>query len=182
MRTRPFLAIALVTLVGAQVVAQTPRPMTFLDVQNMRTTSGLEISPDGRSMLYALSTPDWAQARRQSDIYLVSTERGLPSTRRLTFTADKNETNPKWSKDGTFIAFLSDRDAPTAPAAGRGGTGGLIAPAAYDTGTGPSRNQLFVLRLDGGEAKRITNARDGVANFSFSKDGRFVVYKSGRRG
>ena len=42
-------------------------------------------------MLYTLSIPDWNQSRRQSDIYLVSTERGLPSARQLTFTKDKKE-------------------------------------------------------------------------------------------
>src|SRR5947207_1880535 len=52
---------------------------------------------------------------------------------------------------------------------GRGGGGG-----------GGGRNQLFVMRLDGGEAKRVTEARDGVSTFSFSKDGKSVVYASGR--
>ena len=69
-------------------------------------------------MLYTLSTPDWQNARRQTDIYLVSLDRGLPSTRQLTFTKDKNETSPKWSRDGSFIAFLSDRDAAAGAAAG----------------------------------------------------------------
>ena len=148
--------------------------MTFLDVQNMRQVSGQDLSPDGKSMVYSLSTPDWNQARRQSDIYVVSIERGLASTRQLTFTADKNETSPRWSRDGAFIAFLSDRDAiPTtgATGAGRGG--------AAPSGT---RNQLFVMRVDGGEARRVTDARDGVASFSFSKDGRSIVFVSGRSG
>src|SRR5262245_8786548 len=97
--------------------------MTFLDVQNMRQASAADLSPDGRMMLYTISTPDWNQARRQSDIYLVSTERGVSSTRQLTFTKDKNETNPRWSRDGSFVAFLSDRDAAGAATAG-GGRGG----------------------------------------------------------
>ena len=102
----------LLLVATAAVVAQAQRPMTFLDAQNMRQTAGPDLSADGKLMLYALSTPDWNQARRQSDIYLVSTERGLASARQLTFTKDKNETSPKWSHDGSFIAFLSDRDAP----------------------------------------------------------------------
>src|SRR5438067_2373034 len=98
---------------AAAVSAQSPRPMTFLDAQNMRQVAGNDLSGDGKLMLYALSTPDWNQVRRQSDIYLVSTDKGLPSTRQLTFTKDKNETSPKWSRDGSYIAFLSDRDATT---------------------------------------------------------------------
>lgn len=161
----PLLA-ASVSSLGAQ-----QRAMTFLDAQNMRQVSGQDISPDGHQMLYVLSTPDWANARRQSDIYLVSTDRGLPSTRQLTFTKDKNETSAKWSRDGSFIAFLSDRDAAATPAGdGRGGA------------AGGSRNQLFVLRLDGGEAKRVTDMREGVSNYSFAKDGRTIYLTSGRAG
>src|SRR4029079_1710286 len=111
--------------VGGALGAQSQRPMTFLDAQNMRQVAGQDISPNGRMMLYALSTPDWNQARRQSDVYVVNLDQGLSSTRQLTFTKDKNETSPRWSHDGTFIAFLSDRDAPTpAPGAAASGAGG----------------------------------------------------------
>lgn len=168
-------SLLLAAVSAAPLAAQTPRPMTFLDVQNMRSVAGADLSPDGRQMLYALTTPDWQNARRQSDIYLVSTDRGLASTRQITFTTDKNESSPHWSHDGTFIAFLSDRDA----AAARGGAAPATAAA---PATGGGRNQLFVLRLDGGEAKRITDARDGVSNYQFSKDGKTIVYTSGRAG
>jgi len=121
--------LLLAATAAATAGAQTQRPMTFLDAQNMRQTATPDLSADGKSMLYSLSTPDWNAARRQSDLYMVSTDRGLASARQLTFTKDKNETNPKWSRDGSFIAFLSDRDATggaAAPAAagGRGGGGG----------------------------------------------------------
>jgi dipeptidyl aminopeptidase/acylaminoacyl peptidase len=169
-------SLLLAAVAAVPLAAQNPRPMTFLDAQNMRQVSGQDISPDGRQMLYAMTIPDWQNARRQSDIYLVSTDRGLSSTRQLTFTNDKSESSPRWSHDGTFIAFLSDRDA---AAAGRGGAAGGAAPAG---GAGATRNQIFVLRLDGGEAKRITDAREGVSNFQFSKDGKTIVYTSGRQG
>ena len=179
MTRTPYAAAAVIALITSTAAAQAPRPLTFLDAQNMRQMGGLDLSPDGRSMLYALSVPDWNQARRQSDVYLVSTERGLSSARQLTFTKDKNETSPKWSRDGSFIAFLSDRDA-TSPATG-GGAGRGGAPAAGSAGPA-ARNQLFVMRLDGGEAKRVTDTREGVSSFSFSKDGKSIVYSSGRTG
>jgi Tol biopolymer transport system component len=143
---------------GAQVPAQ-PRPMTFLDVQHMRSAGAPSVSPDGRWVLYTLTTPDWREARTQSDIYLVSAERGLPSTKQLTFTKDKNESQPRWSPDGSFFVFASNRDAaPNAPA---GGT------------------QLYLMRVDGGEARRITEAREGVSTWAFSKDSAWLVYRSG---
>ena len=165
----PVFVLALAAVLAAPASAQ--RPMTFLDAQNMRQVAGQDISPDGKSMLYSLSTPDWQSARRQSDIYLVSFDGGLRSTRQLTFTKDKNETSPKWSRDGRFIAFLSDRDATAAAAGGAaGGRGGAGRGGAGGEGGG-ARNQIFVMRVDGGEALRITDAREGVSNFSFSKDG-----------
>jgi dipeptidyl aminopeptidase/acylaminoacyl peptidase len=172
LRQSPIAAM----LAAGSLGAQSLRPMTFLDEQNMRQASGSTLSPDGRMMLYTLSTPDWMQARRQSDVYLVSLDRGVPSTRQLTFTKDKNETSPKWSRDGSFIAFLSDRDATGAAPAGAPATGGGRGGAAG----GGGRNQLFVMRLDGGEAKRVTDQREGVSQFSFTKDGKSVVFASGR--
>ena len=171
--------LAVATILASSAAAQ--RPMTFLDAQNMRQVAGQDVSPDGKSMLYSLSTPDWSAARRQSDIYLVKFDGGLQTVRQLTFTKDKNETSPKWSRDGHGIAFLSDRDAIATPAAGaanagRGGGGGR------GGADGGARNQIFVMRIDGGEALRITDAREGVANFSFSKDGKSIVYTSGRAG
>ncbi len=35
------------------------------------------------------------------------------------------------------------------------------------------------MRVDGGEARRITDAREGVTTFAFSKDGSALVYRSG---
>jgi hypothetical protein len=84
----PLRALSMLAVGAVLATAQSPRSMTFLDAQNMRQTSGFDLSPDGKSMLYTLSVPDWNQARRQTDLYLVATERGLPSGRQLTFTQD----------------------------------------------------------------------------------------------
>ena len=137
------------------------RPMTFLDMQQMRQVASPTPSPDGKWLLYTMSTPDWNEARRQTDVYLVSMQQGLPSTRQMTFTKDRNETSPRWTRDGSAFLFLSNRDAPESAA---------------------SRNQLYVMRPDGGEARRITDAKEGVADFAFSKDGRWLAYRSGKAG
>jgi dipeptidyl aminopeptidase/acylaminoacyl peptidase len=139
----------------------TPRPMTFLDMQQMRQVASPTPSPDGKWLLYTLSTPDWKEAKRQSDIYLVSTQQGLPSTRQMTFTKEKNETSPHWARDGSFFVFLSNREAPE---------------------NASSRNQLYLMRPDGGESRRISDTREGVSDFAFSRDGRWLVYRSGKAG
>src|SRR5262245_32910835 len=164
-RCRVLTGFASLSLVCGSVQAQSApaqsRPMTSMDVQLMRQASGPVPSPDRRWALYTISTPDWKEARRQSDIYLVSLTQGLASTRQLTFTKEKNETSPQWSTDGTFFAFLSNRDAPASAA---------------------TQNQVFIMRSDGGEARRITDAKDGVSNFAFTRDGKRLVYRAGKSG
>jgi dipeptidyl aminopeptidase/acylaminoacyl peptidase len=146
---------------GQRQAADAKRPMTFLDMQKTRQMGAQAISPDGRWMLYTITTPDWKEAKRQSDIYLVSVQQGVSSTRQMTFTKDKNETEPRWSHDGTFFVFASNREAPS---------------------TAATQNQLYLMRPDGGEARRITDAKEGVSTFAFSKDGRSLAYRSGKAG
>src|SRR5687768_17951057 len=100
-RTRSLIIAAAVALPCVAAGQQTAkRPMDFLDVQLLRTAGSLAVSPDGRWVLYTLSVPDWKEARSTTDIWLVSAERGLSSARQLTFTKDKSEGNPVWSKIG----------------------------------------------------------------------------------
>src|SRR6266581_4117021 len=176
MRTRPFLLVGLLPCaVFAQKPAPSvaPRPITFLDRQLQRDIGSPTPSPDGKWLLYTLSTPDWNQARRQTDIYLVSIKDGLPSTRQMTFTKDKNETSPRWSRDGKFFVFLSNRDAPSTPAAAATSSGAAA-------GGQSSQNQIYIMRPDGGEARKITDAKEGVSTLAFSKDGKWLVYRSGK--
>ena len=135
--------------------------MTFLDMQHMRQTGSPTPSPDGKWLLYTLSTPNWKEATKQTDVYLVSLQQGVTSTRQLTFTKDKNETSPKWAADGSFFVFLSDRDAPD------------------DKKT---RNQLYMMRPDGGEALRLTDEKEGVSDVAFTRDGRWLAYRTGKDG
>ncbi len=145
----------------ARAQAQAPRPITFLDMQQMKQIGATTPSPDGKWMLYTLSTPDWKEAKRQTDVYLVSIQQGVSSTRQMTFTKEKNETSPRWAHDGSFFVFLSNREAPESASA---------------------RNQLYVMRPDGGEARRLTDTKEGVADFAFSDDGRWLTYRSGKTG
>ncbi len=135
------------------------RPMTWMDQQRTRNAGGASVSPDGRWVLYTVSTPDWKEAKSQSDIFLVSAEQGLPSTRQLTYTREKNEGAPQWLPNGQAFVFTSNREAPAAQS---------------------GQQQLFVMRPDGGEARRITDAKDGVSNFAIGHDGASLIYRSGK--
>ncbi len=172
----PVCVLALAVVLAAPASAQ--RPMTFLDAQNMRQVAGHDISPDGKSMLYTLSTPDW-QSGAPSVRHLPGVDRPRPVDHSAAHVHEGQERDESaWSRDGRFIAFLSDRDATAAAAVEQpvvaardvaGAAGGEAAPAI----------SFSSCALDGGEAKRITDAREGVSNFSFTKDGKSIVYHVG---
>ena len=167
---RPRLAAAaavvcVLTFAGAaewlQAQGAAPRPMTFLDMQQMRQVGAPTPSPDRKLLLYTLTTPDWKEATRPTDLYLVSMAAGVSSTRQMTFTKNKNESSPAWAPDSTHFFFLSNREAPESSA---------------------SRNQLYMMRPDGGESVRLTDTREGVADYRISGDGQWLVYRTGKSG
>jgi dipeptidyl aminopeptidase/acylaminoacyl peptidase len=67
----------------------------------------------------------------------------------LTF-GEKSSTNPKWSPDGNWIAFTSNRK--------------------------DNRNQLYLLSMNGGEAEPLTDGKSAVGNFEWSPDGRTIAF------
>ena len=147
----PFLAILALPIALA---AQAPRAMTFLDQQLLRQAGGLALSPDGSQLLYTISVHDWQAARRNTDLHVANTATGFTGSRQLTFTKDKNESSPQWTPDGRSFVFASDRDGAT--------------------------SQLYVMRPDGGEAQRITDAKDGVGTFVFTRDGSRLIFAAGK--
>ena len=93
-----FLTVVIaVGLLAGQAPTPDKRPMTFVDVVSMRSIGEPAVSPDGEWLLYTLSVPDWQDGKSYTDIFLVSIERGVISTRQMTATKGKNETSPRWS-------------------------------------------------------------------------------------
>lgn len=132
------------------------RPMTFLDVRKIKRAGSYAPSKDGKWLLYTVTSPDWEEAKSQSDIHLVSLTAGLTSNKQMTFTTKKSERSPKWLEDGGSFVFSSNRD--------------------------EDKNQLYLMRTDGGEARKITTIKQGVSNYEFSRDRKWIAFKSGKAG
>jgi dipeptidyl aminopeptidase/acylaminoacyl peptidase len=130
-----------------------PRPVTFLDIVNLRSPASVDISPDAKAALFELSVADWKAGKRFTDIYWVSLEGAPAPPRQLTFTPAHNESSPRWAPSSQWFAFLSNRSG--------------------------AANQLYRMRPDGGEAERLTDHKGGVHDFAFSHDGRWLVYSAG---
>jgi dipeptidyl aminopeptidase/acylaminoacyl peptidase len=146
-----FVLLLFATVCAAQ------RGITAEDYLSFKFLSDPQISPDGKRVAYVQTTIDTAQNRRVSAIWLAAADGGAPPAS-LT-TSPQSATSPRWSPDGESLAFLSARPL------------GSSAPATAET----PRNQVYVLSMKGGEARRITNLKNGVNSFQWSPDGsRFV--------
>ncbi|MBD8879660.1 S9 family peptidase [Rhodanobacter sp. 7MK24] len=120
------------------------------DLRKLTRLSEPQISPDGQRIAVIASTPDWASDQRRQQIDLVDTASG--AVRVLTWQR-KQLSMPRWSPDGSQLAFLA-KDAETKQA------------------------QIFVLPMDGGDASRITTAAGGVDGYGWSPDGRQIAFVS----
>jgi len=175
---RPFQAlftIVLCAVVSSGAIAQTPagstakRPMTIDDVMSIINVGSAVISPNGAQVVYTVTAwehpaadpakGDTAKGDKheiRSHLWLVPTDGSRPG-RQITFS-ERGESQPAWSPDGSTIAFLS----------ARGTASGDDAP----------RAQIHLLRIDGGEAQKLTDVKEGVSGFSWSPDGKRIALLS----
>jgi len=98
--------VVIATIGGAAIRAQSPRPMSIVDLLSLPRLTEPQISPDGRDILFTRSDADWKTGRRISHIWRARVEGGEPA--QLTHGAE-NETGPRWSPDGRTIAFIAKR-------------------------------------------------------------------------
>ncbi len=142
-----LIAIVAVVLALASPNAVERRVPTVDDLLTFRSVGSAQMSPDGTRVAYTVTHADFKQDAFVSQIWLADTATG--QTRQLT-QGDKSATSPRWSHDGTWIAFTSPRVA--------------------------DRNQIFAIRPDGGEAVQVTKSETPVSNFAWSPDGRTILY------
>lgn len=108
----------------------------------------VQISPDGRSVAFSVQRADWNENRYDEEIWL-SKEGNKPF--RLTNNPKNSCTSPLFSPDGKWISFLSDRG---------------------------NKNQIYVVRFEGGEAFPVTDEDEGVSFYKWHSDGkRFIFIK-----
>jgi dipeptidyl aminopeptidase/acylaminoacyl peptidase len=130
---------------GSGVQSAGKRLVKVDDLFEIRDVGDPQISPDGDWVAYTVRQPDPKTDKNETDIYMTRWDGS--QTIRLT-TSKGAETTPRFSPDGRFIAFLSDRD--------------------YDEET----DQVWLLNRAGGEAERITEFKGGVLDIAWSPDGK----------
>jgi Tol biopolymer transport system component len=105
------------------------------------------LSPDGARIVYSLTTTDRESKRTSSQLWLCDVNGA--NARRLTASGERNR-GGRWSPDGRFIAFISDR---------------------------VRRNGIFVLPVaEPGEAREVTRDAGEIVDIAWSPDGRRIAY------
>jgi dipeptidyl aminopeptidase/acylaminoacyl peptidase len=105
MKASIALAFAVVAATTTQSLgAQQKRPITYDDFAAVRAVSDPQVSPDGRSVLYAVRTTDVAANRRAGKTLVVALAGGTPSV----FPGDDvNASEARWSPDGHRVAYIA---------------------------------------------------------------------------
>ena len=119
---------------------------SFEQVISLQNVSNSFISPDGKNVIFMVQTTDWEENRYDRELW-ISKEGGDPFP--LTNNRENNSTRPRWSPDGKWIAFLSNRS---------------------------GKSQIHVIRLRGGESYQLTNTKNAISNFEWSPDGRKIAF------
>ncbi|MFT7587539.1 MAG: dipeptidyl aminopeptidase/acylaminoacyl peptidase [Cellvibrionaceae bacterium] len=119
------------------------RPVAAEDLYSIPTITGAEISPDGSHVIYSQQRVDRKTEKKYSNLWLAPAD-GSCKPRQFTY-GDHVDTAPSWSPDGRSIAFMSNRK---------------------DT----KQIQLYILPMNGGEARPLTDIKGSINGFSWSPD------------
>jgi dipeptidyl aminopeptidase/acylaminoacyl peptidase len=143
---KSFVFLSILLLFASVHAQQTWTPEMQV---KMKVIGSPQVSPDGKRIVYTVNEAVMSAEKSEfvTQIWLANTDGA--SAFQITY-GEKSSTNPKWSPDGNWLAFTSNRK--------------------------DNKNNLYILRLGGGEAEPLTDVKTGVSNFDWSADGRWIAY------
>lgn len=148
MKQATILFIALINVFSFPLLAQ--KKLEIADYAKFVNISDPQLSPNGKSVVIVVSRPDYVNNRFNTELVLVD----VASGKKTVLTQDRfSVSSPRWSPNGEQLAFISK--------AGQGKD---------------ALNQIFLLPLQGGEAKQITKAPKGVQHFAWGPNSTDIAY------
>jgi dipeptidyl aminopeptidase/acylaminoacyl peptidase len=144
-----FLTALLLVLAAVAVAAQSV--LTPHDVARLRSVTSAEISPNGQQIAYVLSVPRIPLEEPDGPAWAELHIADPTGHSRPFVTGPVNVGSVAWTRDGKAISFLARR-------------------------SGDKTRALYLIPLDGGEARKILEHETNISAYSFSPDGRRVAF------
>jgi len=128
------------------------RPIAETDIYSFRWIANPRISPDGSRIVYTYVTVNQKKDGYDTSLWIIPSSGG--TARQL--TSGPRDTSPQWSPDGKMLAFArsSEKDGK------------------------PQPGQIFLLSMDGGEARPLTDLPKGAGGPVWSPDGHSIAFSS----
>lgn len=156
-------ALMLVTLVSTTDAQK--KPLNLDDFFNAVTINEIELAHDGHAVVIGTVRADWEQNSFRKDLWLW---RDSNPGALIQLTHSGHDGNARWSPDGRWIAFLSERKLP----------GGKDADSEGDDAKDKTTSQIFLISTSGGEAFPATSGDEDVHAFSWSQDSQTLYFST----
>ena len=143
--SRPFpLAILLAGSLTLPLAAQSPRTLEIDDLFAVKRVGSPQISPDGGWVAYTVGRTILEDEKSETRIWMVPAQGGGGDA--IPMTAEGySASRPRWSPDGKYLSFQASRD--------------------------EGETQVWVLNRLGGEARQLTDVKQGISSYDWSPDG-----------
>ena len=143
---RNIFAILTLLVSTVPASAQERRAMTTDDALDMVQVGGAQISPDGTWVLFSKSELDWEENERKTTWWRVPTDGSAEPYR---FIGEEGGSSFRFSPDGAWLSFTRSVE---------------------------EKNQLFLIRTNGGEALQLSEHETAVGSYSWTDDGTRIVF------
>jgi dipeptidyl aminopeptidase/acylaminoacyl peptidase len=150
--------------VGTFTFAQNKPKITLDEFFNAVNFSSVKLSPDGNSVVIGTKRADWERQIFSKNLWLYRND--ATSDPLVQLTQSGHDTDPKWSPDGRWIAFLSDRKSDAEDTDDDDESG------KKDEGV----DQIYLIDPRGGEAFAVTSGAEEVHDFAWSADSKTLYF------
>jgi dipeptidyl aminopeptidase/acylaminoacyl peptidase len=131
------------------------RPIAETDLYAFRWIASPQISPDGAKIVYTLVTVNAKHDNYETSLWIIPASGGAARP----LTSGTHDSSARWSPDGRTLAFLR-------------------APEQKDKDGKPQPAQIYLLSMDGGEARPLTDLSKGATGLAWAPNGESIAFLS----